>query len=256
MRHLIASALCLFLLPLEAQLDTLRFRRLTFDSTYSLIEEKGVFRFEVRPDDYVFNGNRSQMQSDTMKAHHYSFDFKVERYRHMEGAFFALVDWHLHPKIARENAYKGWGHRSVVAVILNKGRVEVGLRPMNKGRLKKVLRMPLDTGWMHFEMAVNWSSDPEKGSVRFKLQQDSVALDGIPTLYMDGKAPFFKLGIYKSFVHTDTAVVSYRNIRVDERPSTPDWVRPAKGAGKGYKKNGIDKGFDLERYERYRNRKK
>ena len=107
---------------MEAQLDTLRFRRLTFDSTYSLIEDKGVFRFEVRPDDYVFNGNRSQMQSDTMKARKYSFDFRVERYRHVEGAFFALVDWHLHPKIAQENAYKGWGHRSVVAVILNKGR--------------------------------------------------------------------------------------------------------------------------------------
>ena len=108
---------------------------------------------------------------------------------------------------------------------------------------------------MYFEMNVNWSSDSDKGWVKIKLQQDSLTLDGIPTLYMDGKAPFFKLGIYKSFLHTDTAVVSYRNVQVDN-PSTPDWVRPAKGAGKGYKKNGIDKGFDLERYERYRSRKK
>ena len=241
---------------MEAQLDTLRLQRLTFDSTYSLIEDKGIFRFEVRPDDYVFNGNRSQIKCDTSKAGHYSFDFKVERYQHVEGAFFSLVDWHLHPKIVSENAHKGWGFRSVVAVILNKGRVEVGLRPMNEGRLQKVLRMPLDTGWMHFDMHMNWSSDPEKGWVQIKLQKDSVNLERIPTLYMDGKAPFFKLGIYKSFLHADTAVVLYRNIRVDGKPSIPDWSRPSKGAGKGYKKNGLDKGFDLERHERYRNRKK
>ena len=157
----------------------------------------------------------------------------MERYRHVEGAFFALVDWHLHPKIARENAYKGWGHRSVVAVILNKV-VEVGLRPMNEGRLQKILRMPLDTGWMHFEMMVNWSSDPKKGSVRIKLQQDSVAMDGIPTLYMDDKHHF------QTWHLQELCAYRYRSGLVSERAGR--WKAldtrlgpSAKGAGKGTK---------------------
>ena len=70
------------------------------------------------------------MQSDTMKARKYSSisGWNATAMWKVPFRFGRLASA---PQIARENAYKGWGHRSVVAVILNKGR---GSRPASDER--------------------------------------------------------------------------------------------------------------------------
>lgn len=251
MRAVITLMFLSLLASAQEASDTLFIQRLTTDESYSLGIQNGAYRFEVRPEDYVFNGNRSQIKTDTIKASHYSFDLRVEEYNYMEGQFFSLADWHLHPKVARENNKKGWGYRSTISIILVRDKIVVGLRPMNGGKLKKLIKMPVDTGWMHFDMKVVWSSDPKKGEVEIQLGSQKKALKNIPTLYQDGKATYFKLGIYRSAAYKDTCAVSFRKIEMDGQWLAPDFVMAAKGEGKGYKKNGIDKGMQLDKYEEH-----
>jgi hypothetical protein len=251
MRIVVVFLLASFYASAQEVKDTMLVQRLTMEEPYSLQEVNGTYRFEVRPDDYVFNGNRAQIKTDTNKASFYSLDFKVEQFQYAEGEFFSLIDCHLHPKVARQNNKKGWGYRSAVSVILVRNKVVVGLRPMNNGKLKKLIKLPLDTGWMHFEMRIVWSPDADKGEVDIQLGDKRQQLKGIPTLYPDGKAPYFKFGVYRSAAYTDTCIVSYRRMRVDDQWIVPDFVKAAKGEGKGFKKNGIDKGMQIEKYEEH-----
>lgn len=228
--------------------DTLLAQRVSMDTAYSIQYQNGISRFEIRPGDYVFNGNRSQIKADTSKSKYYSFDFRVDQYKPLKGEFFSIADWHLDPKVGRMNAENNIGYRSVVAINLMNKKVVVGLRPINDGEFEILMRVPIDTGWMHFEMEVNWSAEKSKGSICLSLQDEKKELKNIPTLYPDGKAVYYKLGIYRSAAYQDTSVVSFRNIKQDKQWLIPDFDSASKGEGKGYKVNGIDRGLQLDKY--------
>lgn len=232
--------------------------RLSVDRDYPIqLLDSGVIRFEVRPDDYAFNGNCAQIKCDTTKASYYSFEFRAPSFTYMHPEFFSIADWHLNPKVGRQNIDKGWGFRSPLALNIRDNEVSVILRPVNNGVAKRVLIVKTELkDWTQVEIWINWSSDTTQGFFKCRVNEEEITLYNIPTLYPDNKAPYFKCGIYRSGQYTDTSVVEFRNIYQNNTQLFPDFNKPPKGEGKGYKKNGIDKGLNLDLYEESKERKR
>lgn len=232
-----------------ASLPVLKVPRVCVSAPHALQQNGEVIRFEVRPDDYAYNGNCSQIKCDTVKASYYAFEFKPTEFTYLENEFFSIADWHLNSAVGRENIEKGWGHRSPVAINLWKDQISVLLRPLNNGELKRVQNVPLKKDWNKVEIWITWSSDPKKGKFKCVINGQKVELDNIPTLYQDNKATYFKCGIYRSGKYPGNSVMEFRNIVQGDQKLMPDFDTPPLGEGKGYKKNGIDKGLQPEKLE-------
>lgn len=199
-----------------------------------------TIRFEVRPGDYAFNGSRSQIRLKNRHTQHIQFDLRLEKYEY-QNDWFSIMDWHV--TAAFHKAYPNTEEKkyfSPIAIQLVGTDIKIYNRAnghINK-KEKNSVKFVLKEGWNHIDIRIKIADD-QTGRLAIKVNDLEKVFDDVATTYDVNFPTFLKFGIYRSATYSDTSVVEFRNVIVDDSLVVPNFSRRAAGENVVDQLNGL-----------------
>jgi hypothetical protein len=189
-----------------------------------------TIRFEVRPGDYAFNGSRSQIRLKNRHTRHVEFDLRLNKFQYQNN-WFSLMDWHT--TAAYQKEYSNLPKQSLLSPLAlqiknnnlyfyNRANQAINKKDRNS------IKLPFAKGWNHIDVRIKIADD-ESGGLSIKVNNTEKKFNNVATTYHIDFPTFLKFGIYRSATYSDTSVVEFRNVIVDDSLIVPDFSHRAAG---------------------------